>query len=142
MNWGKWIIVSFVFFAAFIAALVVVCVKQDVNLVSKDYYKEELAYQDQIVRLTNAASLLTKPEITLADGELVVRFSQFNLINDGELKLFRPSNEKLDQQFEVIPTNDSVQRFILKETSRGMYKARFRWTMKGKEYYVEKIIII
>jgi hypothetical protein len=40
MNWGKWIIVSFVLFAGFIGTLVTVCVRQDISLVSKDYYKE------------------------------------------------------------------------------------------------------
>jgi hypothetical protein len=142
MNWGKWIIVSFIFFAAFIATLVVVCVKQDVNLVSKDYYKDELAYQDQIERLTNAALLATKPEIIISGNELQVRFSQHQLIQKGELRLFRPSNEKLDQQFIVRHSLDSVQHFILKDVSKGMYKARLRWTMENKEYYLEKIVMI
>jgi hypothetical protein len=142
MNWGKWIIVSFISFAAFIATLVVVCVRQDVNLVSKDYYKDELAYQNQITRLTNAASLTAKPEITLSGNELQVHFSQFQSIKKGELKLFRPSDEKLDQQFMVEASVDSVQHFTLKDVHKGMYKARLRWTMEEKEYYLEKIIII
>ena len=57
MNWGKSIILAFVLFAGFIATLVVVCVREDISLVSKDYYKEELLYQDQIQRLNNASQL-------------------------------------------------------------------------------------
>jgi hypothetical protein len=140
MNWGKWIVVSFIFFAAFIATLVVVCVRQDINLVSKDYYKDELAYQDQITRLNNAAGLASKPEIALINNDLQVSFSKFNLVQHGELKLFRPSNEKFDQRFNL--TTDSIQRFVLKDINKGMYRARLRWTMEDKEYYLEKIIII
>ena len=47
MNFGKWIVVAFVFFSLFIGTLVTVCVRQDISLVSTDYYKEELIYQDQ-----------------------------------------------------------------------------------------------
>ena len=56
MNWGKWIIVSFVLFAAFIGILVVICVRQDISLVSKNYYQEELAYQQQIDRMNNGTA--------------------------------------------------------------------------------------
>jgi len=63
MNIGKWIVVAFVLFAAFIGTLVVVCVRQDVSLVSRDYYRQELAYQNQIQRLNNTAALLEKPVI-------------------------------------------------------------------------------
>ena len=44
MNWGTWIALSFVLFALFIGALVVVCVRQDINLVALDYYKQEIDY--------------------------------------------------------------------------------------------------
>ena len=64
MDFGKWIVVAFVLFAVFIGTLVTVCVRQDISLVSKEYYKEELAYQDQIVRIANTEKLGLKPKIT------------------------------------------------------------------------------
>jgi hypothetical protein len=42
MSWGKWIVVSFLLFAGFIATLVTICMKEDVGLVSSSYYDEEL----------------------------------------------------------------------------------------------------
>ena len=51
MNWGKSIVLSFVLFAAFIVTLVTVCLRQDISLVSKEYYKEELQYENQLTRL-------------------------------------------------------------------------------------------
>lgn len=143
MNWGKWIVVSFALFAGFIGTLVVVCVKQEVNLVAQDYYQEELAYQQQIDRLNNTGLLNDKPVIKLVDNKYIqISFDQFNEVQKGELKLFRPSNEKLDRQFALKVTADTVQRFDLSTFDKGMYRAQLSWTMNGKEFYLEEIIYI
>lgn len=142
MNWGKWIIVAFVLFAAFIATLVTVCMRQDVSLVSKDYYKEELAYQAQIGRVTNASQLAVKPLIQKAGHFIAVDFGLLNEIDHGSLKLFRPSDAAMDQVFELKPSADGYQLFPVTDLEKGMYRARMQWTMHGKEYYVEQIVYL
>jgi hypothetical protein len=142
MNWGKWIIVAFLLFAGFIATLVTVCMRQDVNLVSKDYYKDELAYQDQISRINNANELNEKPVIKSSGNFLEVDFNQFGQLEKGELKLFRPSDSKMDKVFVIQPTAASKQIFALDGLGKGMYRARMKWQMNGKEYFVETIVTI
>jgi hypothetical protein len=142
MSWGKWIILSFVLFAAFIATLVTVCMRQDVNLVSKDYYQEELAYQDQITRLNNTNSLLEKPVIKKAGPALKVNFKEFNKIERGSLTLFKPSNPGMDRSFKLESTQEDHQSFPIRDLEAGMYRARLQWMMEGKEYFIETIINI
>lgn len=143
MNWGKWIIVSFIIFAAFIGTLVAVCFREDISLVSKDYYKEELAYQDQIARIENASKLSQKPVIKIIDDHsLQIEFNQFNEVEKGELKLFRPSNPDLDEKFQFSRSEESSQTFAVENLVKGMYRARMQWTMNGKEFYVEQVIEI
>jgi hypothetical protein len=132
MNWGKWIVVSFVLFAGFIATLVTVCVRQDISLVSKDYYQEELVYQDQIGRIENASLLAKRPSIKIIDkNTLEISFDQFDKIEKGELQLFRPSDAAMDKKFF---STDSMQK--------GMYRARMMWTMGEKEFFIEEVIFI
>ncbi|HZY81693.1 MAG TPA: FixH family protein [Cyclobacteriaceae bacterium] len=138
MNWGKSIIVVFVLFAGFIATLVTVCVRQDVSLVSKEYYKDELKYGEQIERIENAEALPTKPGITIAGGFLVINYDNFREITSGELKLFRPSNEKFDRQFDLSAT--STQSFDLTGLPAGMYRVRMKWAIEGKEYFIDEIL--
>jgi hypothetical protein len=140
MNWGKWIVVAFVLFTAFIATLVTVCMRQDVSLVSKDYYKEELAYQDQIRRVKNASQLEKKPVIQKAGDFLAVDFDRFNEIDNGSLKLFRPSDAAMDKTFALKPSGEGQQLFSLNNLEKGMYRVRMQWTMHGKEYYIEEIV--
>ncbi len=143
MNFGKWIVVSFILFAVFIGTLVTICVREDVNLVSKDYYKEELAYQDQILRLNNTEKLLQKPIVKVIENNLLqVVFMQTQEIQSGELKLFCPSNPKMDKNFKLNTSKDGSQLIELRGLQSGMYKAKLLWTMDGEEFYIEEIINI
>src|SRR5690606_22353389 len=129
-------------FALFIATLVVVCFRQDISLVSKTYYQDELVYQDQMNRVNNADSLEHKPRITIEQDELVVSFNGLSEITKGEVNLFRPSDATLDQYFKLVAGGNTVQQFKLKNNTPGMYRARMVWEHKGKEYFFEKIIVL
>lgn len=142
MNFGNWIVVAFVLFAAFIGTLVAVCVREDISLVSKDYYQEELVYQDQIQRLNNVAGLKEKPVIKVVDHMLQIEFNQFNAMENAELKIFCPSNAKMDRNFLVKSSDTEIQFFKLDPLQKGMHRAKLQWTMNGKEFYLEEVIYI
>jgi len=142
MSWGKWIIVAFVLFAGFIATLVTVCMKQDVSLVSKDYYKDELNYQEQIVRMNNVNQLPTKPVIQRSGDYIVVDFHQLRDVENGKLNLFSPSDPRKDKTFKLSSVTTVPQQFSISDIAKGMYRARMQWNMHGKEYYLETIITI
>jgi hypothetical protein len=139
MNFGKWIVVAFILFAVFIGTLVAVCLRQEVNLVSKNYYQEELAYQDQIERIKNTNHLAEKPRITKRDGELHVTFNDDLKIQKGQLILFCPSNLNMDKEYNI---SGNAQLFDITSLQPGMYKAKLLWTMGGKEYFLEQVIYI
>lgn len=142
MNWGKAIVISFILFAAFIGVLVTVCVREDVNLVSKNYYSEELAYQQQIERINNTSQLQEKPYINVVNGIMEVKFNQFNRMDNGEIKLFRPSDVRLDKQFRLLPSDQNAQQFDVSALPGGMYRIKMLWSMNGKEYYIENVITL
>lgn len=142
MNWGKSIILAFILFAAFIAALVTVCMRQDVSLVTKDYYREELKYQDQIERMANTAALTNKPVLAASvQHGLTLSFDQLPNIETGELKLFCPANAAADRTFILQATPETTQVFG-GNLPQGMYRARMTWRMQGREFYLEEIIHI
>lgn len=138
MNAGKWIFVAFVFFAGFIATLVTICVRQDISLVSKDYYKNELAYSEQITQINNTNTLTEKPLMKIVGDSLVVRFPRSATPSSGELLLFCPSDERGDKTFEI--KNTIEQRFMVSGLNHGMYKARLSWTAGSTQFFQEQII--
>lgn len=142
MNWGKSIVVAFVLFAGFIAIIVTICMQQDVNLVSSQYYKDDLNYQQQLVRKNNTEALEVKPQIVLTTEQLQVSFPTKTFIDGGSVKVFRPSDDKLDQYFDLKVSTDSVQVFSLKALTSGAYRVKMTWIVEGTEYYIEKFVVI
>jgi hypothetical protein len=142
MNFGKGIVIAFVLFALFIGTLVFICIKQDINLVSVDYYQEELAHSQKMNRIANSKDLESEPIITVVGNRIEVDFQQFDQLEEGELKLIRPSDVKLDQKFTLQSSSEPHQQFEMQSRERGLYRATMKWTMNGKEYYFEKLIVI
>lgn len=142
MNWGKWIVVSFLLFAGFMAAIVTISMKQDVNLVSSQYYQDDLDFQQQLDRKNNTAALVYPPEITLTEKQLQVYFPEQTSIESGVIKLFRPSTDKQDQDFVLQTSDESTQVFKLQPLARGAYRVKMTWKVADKEYYLEKFVVI
>ncbi len=143
MNWGKGIVLAFILFAGFLAIMITIMMRQDIGLVSKNYYAEDLAFQDQYERKQNTERLEVKPEITIEQSQyLKIYFPSKSYVEEGEVKLFRPSSDKLDQEIQLIASADSVQVFPLRPLEHGAYRVKMKWRIEGKEYYMEKIIFI
>jgi hypothetical protein len=143
MNWGKSIVLSFILFAAFIGTLVTVCLRQDISLVSKDYYKEELQYDNQLIRLKNVSQLESKPIIKVLENKTIqITFDRFVDMENGELRLFRPSDSSKDKKYSLVPTANATQEFSTTDLTPGMYRAKMQWTMNGKEFFLEEVIFI
>lgn len=141
MSIGKWIVVAFVLFAGFIGTLVTVCVKQDINLVSKDYYQQELAYQNQVERISNTLSMENKPTVQVYNGNVIeIHFTKDDSITKGTMELFCPSDPSMDRSFNLVPLAGNSRRVEVSSLKKGMYRAKIYWENSGKQFYYEEVI--
>ena len=141
MSWGKGIVLVFIGFGLFIGVLVTVCMKQEMSLVSIDYYQQELDYQNQIDRIENASALNVLPALAIVNDSLRLTYSDLRSITNGVLKLTRASSARHDVSF-TIPAGKNADKisFPLNNIPRGRYKGSFEWIMNGKEYYLDQPI--
>ncbi len=132
MNWGKGIAIALMAFISFIVVLVVILVSQPVDLETEDYYKKEIAFQTEISSMENANFLSNKPIIIMTDTHIVVHLSTGQKLNNIELNLNRPNNEKLDKSYKIQGTNT----FTLdkKELTKGIYKLELSYEINGTSY--------
>ncbi len=138
----KWVVAAFVFFGLFIGSLVVICVREDINLVSKDYYQQELKHQDKIIQQVNANLLEDKPQLSFENNAVKLLFPFSSSLEKGELHVMRPSDDRLDQRFELNAMEGDSQLFPLKIWQKGLYRVSLIWTMEGKDYYYEKVMVL
>jgi len=142
MNWGKSIVLSFVLFAVFIGVLVAVCVREDISLVSRNYYNEELDYQTKMNGAHNVDQLSQKPEISLTEGQSLRVTFDFHEFENGKLVFYSPADISEDKTFEIEATSSPFQTFALGTLKKGNYKVKMIWTVNGKDFYFEKSIYI
>lgn len=136
----KWVVLSFIGFALFIGTLVAICVRQDVSLVSANYYQDELVHQKKMTEQQNMLDLKTEPNLTLTNHHIKISYPALNALEHGEIRLTRPSDSRLDQRFTL--SKDADQDFAIPKSEKGLYRVTMQWSMKGKDYYYEKLMVL
>ena len=139
-NWGTKIALFYISFVTFIIVMVVMAFSENYELVTENYYEEELSYQEKIDKTSNADNLLEKLQISIKEEYLIIRFPSSDL-TEGMITFFRPSDEARD--FEIdIEVENSIQKIPLKQFIKGKYLVKIDWTSNAEAYFQEKTIII
>ncbi|MFC5272301.1 FixH family protein [Adhaeribacter terreus] len=144
--WPRLIIACFILFIAYIGNFVRMAMKSDVDLVSKDYYKQEIAYQQHINTVSQTKTSNAEIQVTLAEaaGQLVIAFPEFyeGRKVSGKINFFRPSNAKLDFETD-LNLNEARQQFLsVDNLERGLWKVRVSSEMNSKNYFTEQTITL
>jgi len=147
INWGTSIVIAFALFISFIMYFVVKVQtdnKYDNDLVVEEYYKHDVHFQDEMVRIQNAQDLKLKPVITVNINGITIVFP--NDFEPKEIKgtvaLYRASNKKFDFQVPISFT-DSASLFVSKDKLiGGEWKINMEWQYKGKAYLTKEEIYV
>ena len=146
MNWGHKIALLYISFVVMTLAFVFYFMGQKVDLVTDDYYKEEIQYQDQIDRVKNATSLKDPIDVSYSPAEKKVNISfpksQAGDVIKGNIFFYRPSNSAEDRKFAIHPEDTGVQSIYVGSFHNGLWKIKILWSTGGKEYYYEKMITL
>ncbi len=143
-NWGTGIVLSFVAFIIFILYFVYLAStdnKADHDLVTKEYYKEELNYQKEIDAGNNAQPYATaiKMEKT-SEGLKIILPEDFPFEGiKGTVSLYRPSNKQLDFDLPVSLSNTHLL-IPDKRLLDGRWDIKISWTSGNKDYLIKKSI--
>ncbi|WP_158858385.1 FixH family protein [Lunatibacter salilacus] len=141
MDWGKGIVLVFVAFAAIMISMVTICMKKDdLHLVTQNYYEEEIKYQAHIDKVINANGL-SYEALQFDNLQKSVSIS-LPVGAKGELHLFRPSDARLDQKLVVDVINEDTTVVDLAMLKSGYWLMKLTWSAEGKSYYQEKKITI
>lgn len=138
INWGWKLTILYGGFVVIILVLVIGSARQRMDLVSSDYYAEELIFQKKIDAGKNQANLSASVDVH-ADSKMV--FIEFpkelkdkNLT--GKVQFYSPVNSDWDRNFTIHIRNDqfTIDRSKLMNTR---YTLKINYTVGGKNYYQE-----
>lgn len=137
MSWGNKLIIVFIVFAALMATLVYKATQAKFELVSKDYYQDELRYQDKIDGAANAA-LEAPISIQVTDEIISIEFpdAQKNANITGEAWFYCSVDATKDKRFVLSVDSTGIQRIERKGLQKGDYQVKISYEINQKKYYV------
>ena len=145
---SPWPIVLTIFFILLISGLVTLIIfssTQHVDLVRADYYEEEIRYQDQLDRLQRTGTMGESIHVSYDPIQQCIRL-QLPLAHAaesaGSIHLYRPSDARLDQHLPLSLDPHGSQTVDARQLRSGLWKVRLQWTLDGKEYFVDRPLVL
>jgi hypothetical protein len=138
MSWGTKIAVLYIGFVAMIVLLIARTTRENVDLVTEDYYQQELQYQDRIDQRTAATASGMQPEVTITGSHIEITFpgNTAGKSCTGTIQFYRPSDAAKDFTVPVATDSNRVQLVDLSLLEQGLYQLKFAWT-SDQQYYSE-----
>ncbi len=142
-NWGTGIFIFLVLFLLACAAFIIFALRQNVNLVHKDYYEKGVNYTDQM-----NVSARSKQYYSSIQTQLFKEYLRIDLedslaskIDSGNVLLYRPSNSRLDI---ILPLNQIENSILISKEDlvNGRYILKMTWYFDGQKYQVDKQVNI
>lgn len=144
MNWGYRVALLYISFAGLIIFLVTKSVNEKIDLVTPDYYAQELKYNGKMESIERNNSL-SDPAMIYCDQEGIrVEFpASFETKSiTGSIKVFRPSDKNMDFSVDISPGDGNVQLISPDNLIKGMYRVKVDYQYKNENYYTEKQVVV
>lgn len=144
MNWGYKITLVYITFVAGILFMVYKCTQQNIDLVSTNYYDQELKFSDQYNRQSN---------VEKSNYKLQFKYNEILKTLDihyppqlatkgitGEISFFKPDNAALDFKIKVTPVVGNIQQIPVEKLTKGFWKLKINWSVDTLPLYQEEKI--
>ncbi len=137
-NWGTKIMISFLLFGVFIMYMVVQAFREDFDLVSENYYQDELAYQERIIERSNLYKSGEEIAISLQNRDVLFIYPETFTGAEGTIYFYHTSRKLLDKTFVLDLDTENQQRIATDQLVKGNYKVKISWEVNGLTYFQEK----
>ena len=135
MNWGNRLVFVFIGFALLIGTLVYKAMNTKYELVSKDYYNDELRYQEQIDGMNNAARA---GDIILRQQDHSLQLSLPDTLAErsitAEAWFYCKTDAVKDKRLQIDIQNG---QYVFEKAgfAKDNYELKLQFTAAGKKYY-------
>ena len=143
-NWGTGIAITLTVFILAMAFAVYKAVQQDFDLVTTDYYEEELKYQEKIDQKENALSLGETIKLKAAEGGILMLIPEKLKGQEGilDVEMYCVTDDEKD--FRIDKPKWSAQDLLIEHEhlNSGRWIAKVTFTDSEKKYYFEPEIFL
>ena len=144
--WPFAVVGFFVLFTTFTVGLVAFSTWHRVDLVTPDYYEQEMRFQEQINRVHRTATLHKDVSIQLEEPtqHLLIILPAANAAQPlkGSVAFYRPSQAVLDRRFPLLLDSTGRQELDMSGFEAGLWRVCVNWTAGQEEFYRDENIVV
>ena len=145
LNFGHKLLITFLLFGGIMFSLVYDSMSTTFELVSKDYYKDELAFQQVIDARANVKALEISPDTKLKGDSVIIHMPVALAIEieEGKVSFYCPSEGAKDKTFQLAIDASGNQAFVAGEDiAAGRYIIKVSWKSGGKSFLHESSLLV
>jgi nitrogen fixation protein FixH len=144
--WPYGIMAAFAIFISGTIGLIVLACSHRTDLVSADYYQQEIKFQNRLDQLRRTKEFNATGVIAYDAAKQQIKISlpaeQLRQAVSGRIQLYRPSAAALDQQMALAPDSAGVQIVEVKDLRPGLWKVRVAWTVGESDYFIDQKLVV
>jgi nitrogen fixation protein FixH len=148
-RWNPWPISIIAFFSVAIlgcGTFVAFCSRHPADLISPNYYEDEVRYQAQIDRVKLTAQQAPEASVSYDTATKQVKLSLGSAPpgtkTSGTIVLFRPSAQNLDRQLELNVNAQGEQILDGASLLPGLWRVRVSWAIADHQYFMDQQIVV
>ena len=144
--WPLGIVGAFVCFIAGTIALIVIACTHKTDLITADYYADELRFQGRLDQLNRTAQHSEQVAVSFdaARQSIVLALppATVNAQTTGRIQLYRPSATDRDVVVRLELDAMGSQTIDATMLLPGLWKVRIEWTAQNQDYFADKQIVV
>jgi hypothetical protein len=141
-SWGSRIFLLYTGFVALILFLVVKSSLQKIDLVSSDYYKQEIEFQSRYEEESRANNLSQNLSWMVTSQNIEFTFPEGMKDLKGEIYFMKPNNKEQDLRVPVSVDIRNVQSINTTDLDPGVYRLQVQWQGNGQKYFKQGVIVV
>lgn len=136
--WPVGLISVFVLFISWIATFIGIAVSNSMDLVSPDYYEQEILYQqriDSMNRLNGLTGFSIRHDANVHEISVQLPEEHIGKAVTGRFKFYRPDDAKLDHSIAIQPSETGRQTLSIGDLKPGGWKLETSWVLGDETFY-------
>jgi len=140
-NWGYGIAALYLGFVIMMLGLVTMSMGRKVDLVTDQYYEEELKFSDKMLKMKRTQSLPEQVEWVVTEKNIEINFPEQADKPTGKIIFYCPANSENDR---VVPIDFQENPFVIpaSQLNKGRYKMQVDWVSGNEMYWNEGVVVI
>ncbi|MGN6435527.1 MAG: FixH family protein [Agriterribacter sp.] len=140
MNWGHKLTIVILVFVSWMAYMVYRCATTDFQLVEKEYYKNELRYQQVIDGTSRANKLSSQATVTRQHDKVIVQLPEEmkDRAVEGKLWFYCAYDAALDKNMQLEVNSRGEQVLDASAFEPGNYIVKIEWMCNDISYFTQQ----